>query len=180
MAPDEIYDVVDKNGHQLGTASWTECHTKGLLHQCVHGLIFNNKSREKILIQKRSKNAIQEPNKWEASTAGHLVSGETPEEGILRELEEELFANHKLPNSIKARKITTFLNNDIPNNNELVYLFEIIYQGPFYYQKLDYSRKPLWIDFDRLLKDINKNPAKYAQFFINDMKEFVSSRQKKT
>ena len=42
-----------------------------------------------ILLQKRASTKRQEPNKW-AICAGHIDAGETVENAILREMEEEL------------------------------------------------------------------------------------------
>ena len=54
MILEEVYDVVDKNGNKIGEATWTQVHTKGLLHQNVHGLVFKDDTRKETLIKKRS------------------------------------------------------------------------------------------------------------------------------
>ncbi len=47
---DEIYDVIDKEGNKISTATWTEVHTKGLLHQVAAVLIFKDDSKSEVLI----------------------------------------------------------------------------------------------------------------------------------
>src|SRR3989344_2666941 len=79
---------------------------------------------------------------------------------------------------LKIRKIGSFFNNDIPNNHELVYLFEIIYPGPFVADLEEIEGEPVWIDFDQLLRNIKNNPKKYASYSINSLKEYLLIEKK--
>lgn len=142
---DEIYDVVDKKGKKVGNATWTQVHTLGLFHQVVHGFVFSDPTRDKILIQKRSKNAAQGPGQMESSVAGHLIAGESAKTGICRELEEELFGLKSLPTNIKIKKICSYFNNDLPGNYEIAHLFEIIYSGPVQRQVEETEQPPMWV-----------------------------------
>ena len=40
---------------------------------------------------------VQHPGLWELSVAGHIISGQTPEESIKIEMQEELFDGENLP-----------------------------------------------------------------------------------
>ncbi|MGI6681074.1 MAG: NUDIX hydrolase [Bdellovibrionota bacterium] len=72
-------------------ASIDNVHQKGLWHQTFACWLIN-KEKNIIYIQLRgSKNRIG-PNTFDASASGHLMSGETPEDGF-RELTEELGKN---------------------------------------------------------------------------------------
>ena len=121
---------------------------------------------------------VQEPRLWEIAVAGHLLSGKTPKQGIMEEFQEELFSNRELPSNFAIRKICSFFNNDIPNNHELVYLFEIIYPGPFVADLEEIEGEPVWIDFDQLLRNIKNNPKKYASYSINSLKEYLLIEKK--
>ncbi len=174
---DEIYDVIDEQGKKIGTASWTEVHASGLLHQCASALIFKDDSRVETLLQKRSATMKQYPGLWQHAAGGHVLSGMTPEEGVRTELQEELFADRALP-YFEIKKITSFHNQDIPNNNEILNLFEVIYPGPFYFDKKEVAEPPQWIAWDDLIQDMNVFPEKYTPVFHSIVKEYLSATKK--
>jgi len=161
---DEIYDVFDRAGNKVGQATWTECHTKGFIHRCASALIFKNRSKQETLIQQRSANMSQHPKLWTHAVGGHVLAGDTMEEGIRKELQEELFWNHSLPNLV-IKKIVTFFNHDMPNNNEFLTLFEVIYSGPFFYNPTEVAKPPEWIAWPKLIDDMRRSPAKYTPVF---------------
>ena len=84
----EFLDVVDENDKVVGKASKSEIYKKRLRHRIVHTMIFN--SEGKLLLQKRSVNKSFCPSYWSTSVGDHVQSGETAEEGALREMEEEV------------------------------------------------------------------------------------------
>ncbi len=172
MIIDEIYDVVDKDGNVLGQATWTECHTKGLLHQNVHGLVFKDKNKKTMLIKKRSSSMVQEPSLWEVAVSGHMLTGTTPEDQIRKEFGEELWGLPDIPEKIEFRKVKRFLNHDIPKNFEVIHLFEIIFPGPFKFISGESEGLPIWVNVEDLLEDMNRNPKKYAKFTINTVKNY--------
>ncbi|MDO8618831.1 MAG: NUDIX domain-containing protein [Candidatus Daviesbacteria bacterium] len=171
---DEVYDVVDKKGRKIGTATWTEVHTKGLLHQNVHCIVFQDRNLTKTLFKKRVSNSAQEAGKYEIAAAGHMFAGEKPEESIRRELEEELFGGKKIPNNIKMQKVATYFNHDLPNNNEIAYLYLVIHPGPFTIQVAE-AENFEWVDWKDLIKDMRDNPTKYAQYSINAVNAYIKS-----
>ncbi len=176
MKLDELYDVVDRNDNVIGQATWSECHTKGLLHRGVHGLVFKDTFRKSILLRKRSLLVWQEPGVYEIAVAGHVLSGESPDKGILRECEEELFGGGHVPKDLILKKICRYFNNDISNNHEIIHLYEIIYPGR---TKRDLESQALskWVSWESLAKDIQLNPANYAQFTINAISEYLKNTQ---
>ena len=175
--PDEIYDIYDDNGNKTRTATWTEVHAKGLIHRTTAVLVFKCQSRKELLIQRRNHKMEQDPGLWQHSAGGHIISGDTPQDAVKKELKEELFANHELPD-IEIREISYFLNQDLPNNKEILHLFETIYSGPFYYDEKELAEEPRWIGFDRLLKDMEENPKKYTHAFRNVIKEYMKLQKK--
>lgn len=174
----ETYDVIDKHGNKIGEATWKEVHSEGLLHRQVHGILFSDNSLSKTLIKNRTPGQAQESSKKEIAVAGHVISGDTIETAMYRELEEELFENISFPKeNIRLEKICTYFNNDFPNNNELANVFEIIYPGPFSIQKEE-ATDAFWMDWQELLTDIKKNPGSYAQFSINAINAYVKFKKK--
>lgn len=61
---------------------------EGLYHRMVEGWV--RTSDRHILIQQRSSNKKIYPNYWSCSAIGSVLQGETPEEGMIRELREEV------------------------------------------------------------------------------------------
>jgi isopentenyldiphosphate isomerase len=169
---DEVYSVVDRDGNKIGKATWTEVHSQGLLHQTVHGILFKDNTRSKILLKKRTKNADQEPNVLEIAAAGHVLLEETSNQAMKRELAEEILGNKLNEKEISIKKIGKYFNTNVPLNNEISYLYEIFYNGPFFRDK-SISGKPFWVDFKFLIEDMRLNPGKYAQYSINAIREYI-------
>lgn len=84
----EYLDVVDEDNNLTGKVEErNKIHEKNLWHREVAVWIMNEKGE--ILLQKRSANKLQGPNKW-AICAGHIDRGEEVESAIVREMEEEI------------------------------------------------------------------------------------------
>lgn len=177
MQIDEVYDVVNEHGVKINTATWTEVHTRGLLHQVSHGILFKDDSRSKTLIKKRISTNLQEPGKYEISIAGHIITGDTPNNTIRKETQEELFADKPLPPSIIIQKLGTYINQDISNNKEIAHLYEIIHPGPFTLEE-DETEEITWIDWEDLLKDMENNSDKYAKYSITAINTYLKLTNK--
>lgn len=84
-----LVDVLNEQGEKVGEIKTAlEVHTKGLWHATAHVWIYTSKGE--VILQKRSQRAITYPGLWDISAAGHVDSGETPEEAAVREVEEEI------------------------------------------------------------------------------------------
>lgn len=84
----ETIDVVNKNDEVVGQASYKEIYDKALRHRIVHVLVFNNKGEMALQLSSKEKSFC--PNHWGTPAGGHVQSGETYEQAILREMEEEI------------------------------------------------------------------------------------------
>lgn len=84
----EILDIVDDQDNVIGSATRDEIYKKLLPHRIVHILIFNDKNE--MALQLRSKHVSFCPLYWCTAAVGHVQTGESYEEGALREYEEEL------------------------------------------------------------------------------------------
>ncbi len=83
----EFFDVVDEDDNVIGKASREECHKRGLIHRSVMFFIFDDE--DKVLVTKRTKTKDFFPGYWSIVLGGHVHAGETYEEAVIRELEEE-------------------------------------------------------------------------------------------
>lgn len=120
---DELFIVVDKDDHVLGYKTRYECHhDKSLIHRTVGALLFNDKGQ--ILLQKRSMTKDMEPGKWGISSAGHVIKGQSDDEAMHRELQEELGVDTPL----------TFVKKFITENeqeSERAAVYKGSHSGPF-------------------------------------------------
>jgi isopentenyldiphosphate isomerase len=87
----EMFDIFDMNMTRIGIDSRENVHAKGLWHQTFHCWIINTSENgeSSLLFQLRHKDKDTYPGLLDISCAGHLLSGETVEDGV-RELKEEL------------------------------------------------------------------------------------------
>jgi len=88
MEEKEYIDVVDENGVPTGEVlDKNIVHEKNLFHNEVGCFIINNKGE--TLMQKRAASKKFEPNMW-AICAGHVGSGESFLDAMVREIREEV------------------------------------------------------------------------------------------
>ena len=86
---DEYIDIVDEHGLPTGKCALkSEAHKNGWYHNTIHLWLFN--SQGDILLQQRSKRKTIYPLLWDVSVAGHIDTGETFIEAVLRETQEEI------------------------------------------------------------------------------------------
>ena len=113
----------------------------------------------------------QKPGLLQHSAGGHVLAGDTPKHGARRELQEELFANTQLP-ELSIRKVTSFLQYDIPKNRELVHVYETIYGGPFFPDTGEVAEEPHWIQWKQLLLDTAAKPELFTPSFLFVLSEY--------
>lgn len=124
----EWFDILDENGDTAGTATREECHGGSFhLHPVVHVLVFDREG--KLLLQKRSELKDIQPGKWDTSIGGHVNSGETVEEALYREAEEEL----GIRGAVFELLYMYIMESDI--ERERVTTFRCIWDGPIRYQE---------------------------------------------
>ncbi len=167
---DEVYDIFNDAWEKIGMATWTEVHARGLLHENATIMIFKDVTKNEFLVQHRGSGMAHDPGKLTNSAGGHLLAGMSADEGARKELQEELFAGHELPN-ISLTKIKTFLNEDFPGNREILNVYEGVYPGPFYFEEKELEHPPEWMLWDDLITDLRAQPEKYTQVLKNILKE---------
>lgn len=84
----EYIDVVTQNDKVIGKVSRSEIYSKRLPHRIVHVMIFNNKGE--MALQLRTRSVSFAPHHWSTPAGGHVQSGETYEQAVMREMNEEL------------------------------------------------------------------------------------------
>lgn len=120
----ELIDIVNEEGNLTGEKELREIvHKKGLLHSAVHVLVYTSKN--KILIQKRALIKDFDAGKWDFVLGGHLSSGETKEQAVLKELKQE-YGIKITPNTLEFFRKKRFLLKVPEKNwfdNEINYIY---------------------------------------------------------
>lgn len=119
----ERFPIVDEEGKVVGAATRGECHDGSkLLHPVVHLHVFN--SRGEVYLQKRPEWKDIQPGKWDTSVGGHIDYGETPEQALGREVNEELGITDFVPERVGMYVFES------RRERELVYVHRTNYDGP--------------------------------------------------
>ncbi|WP_231571068.1 NUDIX hydrolase [Gordoniibacillus kamchatkensis] len=86
-----MFDIWDREGRRIGTASRQEAHERGLWHRTFQCWIYgkDDGGGTCLLFQLRHAGKDTFPGLLDISCAGHLLAGETAADGV-RELAEEL------------------------------------------------------------------------------------------
>ncbi|KAJ1473802.1 NUDIX hydrolase domain-like protein [Baffinella frigidus] len=94
----ELFDVyeapesIEKHRGEPVSAGYslarTKVHSQGLWHRAVHVWLYQPDGR--VVIQRRAQGKDTFPGLWDCSAAGHVTSGDTVLETVLKEVQEEL------------------------------------------------------------------------------------------
>lgn len=87
--PEEILDLVNESDEVIGSLSRKEVYAQGLRnYRVIHAFIVNTEG--KLWIPRRVSSKKLYPNGLDYSIAGHVESGETYVEGLIKEASEEV------------------------------------------------------------------------------------------
>ena len=164
--PEEWFPIVDEQGNAIGKAPRSVCHN-GIskpLHPVVHLHLFN--SAGELYLQKRAITKDTQPGKWDTSVGGHSAPGETIEEALIREAEEELGLKDFIPE---------FLGKYIwesPQERELVSSFSSITDLIPVINEEEIEEGKFW-PLQEIKDNIGKNV--FTPNFENEFKMLISS-----
>lgn len=148
----EYIDIFDEKNNPTGIIKEKEqAHSEGYFHRSVHIWIINNK--KEILLQRRSPNKKNHPNKWDISSAGHIRTGESLIEGAKREAYEELGINI----DEKELEFIGINKSNKPHNKEFQYIY--IYRTnkaendyTFNDGEVSYVKYIPYVEFEKMVK----------------------------
>ena len=167
----EYIEIYNETGEPTGKKLLkSEIHSKGIIHSTIHLWIFCD--RNKILIQKRSKNKTINPGTWDVSVAGHIKYGEEIVDAVIRESKEETGVTI-IKNKLK--KIGVFFNEEFYDNIiDREFHHTYLYKTSTNLINLEFKNNEVekikFISFDNMSKLIN-NSAKY---FIGSNKNYYN------
>ena len=161
---DEIVEILTEDGKETyKRINKTIAHKEGVCHGISAIALIDTDG--KLLIQKRSANKKNEPNKWDLSGTGHIDIDETPEQAAVRELFEETGIKVEIE---ELKLIDTYLNKVKLDKdtfiNHYTYLFLV--------QK-DIDIKTLQMQESEVSEFIFVDKKKYNEIFNN--KEMVEA-----
>lgn len=82
-----MVDIIDNNGKFIRTTSKSLAHQQGLLHRVVIGQLKNSKGEYCFVRQSKGR---QDAGQFVSPIGGHVSSGETLEDALIRESQEEV------------------------------------------------------------------------------------------
>jgi isopentenyldiphosphate isomerase len=123
----EILDIINDQDEVIGTISRKEANAQGVMHRIVHVLIFDNFDR--MALQLRSDKVDWCPGHWSTAVGGHVLSGETFEQGAKREMLEELGVDIDLEFLFKDLYIVP------PERKKLLSVYRAVYEGEFKFEE---------------------------------------------
>ena len=160
----ELLDVVDENNEITGQVAKREReHKENLWHRHVSAWIMNEKGE--ILLQKRAQTTANNANKW-AKTGGHVDSGETVENAIVREIKEEIGID--VPEE-QIKVISKFKSKN-PENKYFSYgfLFVVNYKIEDYKLNEDEVSEVKYMTIEDMEKAKRENDSSYTFQSWND------------
>lgn len=161
----EYLDVLDEKGKSLGIKkSKDEVHRDGDWHATIQVWTINSEGQ--TLMQKRATTKQSSPGAWDHSCAGHISTGENPDDAVLREFEEELGIKIKLEdlNFMFFHKIQHIEQNGKYLNNQINHLYLIIKDINIDAIILDQNEvsEVKWFDFDELIEHVENETMQFC------------------
>lgn len=115
----EMFPVVDPQGLVIGQMTRNYAHGGSrLLHPVIHLHILNRAGQ--LYLQRRALDKDLLPGYWDTAVGGHVVYGESVEEALYREAEEELHFHDFNPTAVE-----TYVYESV-REEELVHVFACV------------------------------------------------------
>lgn len=149
VAAEEIVAIVDGRNQVVGSAPRREMRACNLLHRSTYILVFN--ARGQIYVQKRTMNKDVFPGYYDPATGGVVLTGESYEQGAVRELEEEM--------GIRNVPLTRLFDFYFADQRTRVWggVFSCVYDGPLTLQEEEVESVSL-ITVEEILRRAETEP----------------------
>lgn len=156
---DVIY--VNERDEEIGQGTIRHAVENGIIKRVVQVFLFNKEGT--ILIQKRTPTTPASPNRWNASTAGHVDVGETYREAMLRELHEEIGVADVALTEV-GRAYMEEANDGIVRKYFCT-VYSGVYDGPFELN-LSEAAELKWVQPSELARWLAERPDDFTPSFI--------------
>jgi isopentenyl-diphosphate delta-isomerase len=158
--------LVDELDNAIGTMEKMEAHEKGRLHRAFSVFIFNDKGE--LLLQQRALTKYHSAGLWTNTCCSHPRPNESTIDAANRRLEEEMGLSCELGHK------TSFIYKTNFDNGLIEHEFDHVFFGNY---DQDPTLNPeevedfVWMDVNKIMNDIEKNPGKYTSWFKIAMKK---------
>ncbi len=151
----EMFCVVDADDCVIGAEPRDYVHVNNLRHRAIHVLISNRKGE--IFLQRRSIWKDMHPGRWDSSTSGHVLPGESYEQAAHRELREEIGIDCQLEPIGK-------LPCSAATGWEFIAVFRGRHEGPFSLAPLEIETGAFFA-LDQIHPWLRRNPEEFSPVF---------------
>ena len=155
---EELLNVVDDNDVIIDTLTRGEIHSKNFKHRSIHLLVFDSAGR--VYLQKRSLKKDNNPGLWDSSVSGHVDAGESYNDCVIREAEEEIgLVLTDVPEKLFK------LDACSATGNEFTWIYRCVSEGPFVINidEIDYCEWFTEDAVDQWLEEDSSTMARSAQ-----------------
>lgn len=170
---DEYFDILNEQGELTGEKRPRgEAHSLGLWHRTVHIYVLREKEGQReFLVHLRAKSKDLNPDKWDTRFGGHLRAGETFEEAVVAELEEEIGLKVKLGELIKG----PLIKRDLGNNKEFTQVYFYNFRGDAGSLKFKDGevQEVKWMGQEDLTASMVKEPDIWTQNALGDFQFII-------
>jgi isopentenyl-diphosphate delta-isomerase len=171
----EVLEVLDEDGHVVGTMTRAEAEAANHVTQNVLVFIFDSSGR--VWIQLRPQNKKHFPGLWDISTCGGVMHGETPAQSAEREQFEEMGFKCAL------EPVVSFMN-EFPGHEpgttyrRLSHLFIGVSDvQPQVNDEVDEFKA---VPYAELRADVAAHPDKYVPSFLLELDKAITAHQAHT
>lgn len=161
----EKVDVVDESGNVLYQTTKEDAHQKGLLHPCVLCELKDSQGNWILIKQSASK---QDAGQWISPVGGHITSGESTEDALRREVNEEVGINQFTSNFIGKLIFNRFVLNR--QENHLIYVYELLSDDPISLN--DESESYKRFSTGELKQEVKRDHHQFGDAFYEVFKTF--------
>jgi isopentenyldiphosphate isomerase len=130
-ADTELVDVIDAVGKTVAVLARAEKRARRLLHRCVYVLVFNSRGELFVHLRTAAKDIF--PSHWDVAIGGVLMAGETFDQGVRREIREELGVD------IATEELFPFRYEDAATSVQAM-AYRAVHDGPFRLQVEEIER----------------------------------------
>lgn len=156
----ELFDLVDKQDNVIGVTDKPTAHATGQIHRVAAVYVFDKQGRLYVQVHKKSGGL------YDHSVGGHVSQGETYEEGVKREAEEEVGITQPL------EKLAVFYSDEGETMQHIFGLFECVADDGWDFTPNDEVEEIVPMSLDDIQELMTTHPEKFTGGFINTMKEY--------
>ena len=155
VIPDEQLDVINEQNIVVGTTGKSIAHREGLLHRIVIGELVNSKGEYCFVKQASDR---QDPGQFVSPIGGHVGAGESGDDALVRECQEECGFT---PDSFEYIGSTIYNREVIGRKENHLFLVYAIHtdQNPILnHESVEFK----WFSIAEIKSTLKTNPATFG------------------